>query len=95
MLTQAFTRLQHRQFSDAVTLLQGARVLLPDDPDICRMLSYALLLADRPEESLAMADNYRRLVPSSDQAKEVAWIEGRARLRLDRVQQDSGDSDQQ
>ncbi|MCY4473098.1 MAG: hypothetical protein OXC07_09840 [Kistimonas sp.] len=94
ILTQAFTRLQHRQIDDAVILLRGGSVFLPGDPDVWRMLSYALLLADKPEESLAAADNYRRLASLSGQAKEVAWIEGRARLRLNRMQQDTGGDSQ-
>ena len=85
VLTQAFTRLQQRQFGDAIKLLQGLRVLAPDDSEVYRMLSYALLMADQPEECLAMADRYLQCIPSGTDTKEISWIQGRAKVRLEKA----------
>ncbi|WP_281649008.1 tetratricopeptide repeat protein [Parendozoicomonas sp. Alg238-R29] len=85
VLTQAFTRLQQRQFSDALKLLQGLRVLSPEDPEVYRMLSYALLMADQPEECLAMADRYQQCMPPGTDTQEISWIQGRAEVRLEKA----------
>ncbi len=85
LLTQAFTRLQQRQFTDALTLLRGLKVLMPNDAEVYRMLSYALLAADQPEECLAMVDKYLQCVPSNTDTQAISWIQGRAKVRLDKA----------
>ncbi len=85
VLTQAYTRLQQRQFDDALKLLMGLRALTPDDPEVYRMISYILLMADRPEECLAMADKYLQCIPPETSTKEMSWIQGRASVLLDKT----------
>lgn len=95
VLTQAYTRLQQRQFTDALKLLQGLRVLAPEDPEVYRMLSYALLMADQPEECLAMADRYMQCMPPGTDTQEISWIQGRANVRLEKAKEQPGDTPQQ
>ncbi|MTI14161.1 tetratricopeptide repeat protein [Sansalvadorimonas verongulae] len=85
VLTQAFTRLQQRQFTDAIKLLQGLRVLAPEDSEVYRMLSYSLLMADQPEECLSMADRYLQCMPPGTDTQEISWIQGRAKVRLEKA----------
>ncbi|CAM3537486.1 tetratricopeptide repeat protein [Parendozoicomonas haliclonae] len=86
MLTQAYTRLQQRQYTDALVLLHGLKVLLPEDPEVYRMLSYALLMADKPEECLVMADRYLQCLPPHTDHQEINWIQGRAKVRMEKAQ---------
>ena len=92
VLTQAYTRLQQRQFKDCLKLLKGLKVLAPEDPEVYRMLSYVLLVDDQPEESLAMADRYMQCIPPDTDTTEISWIQGRARIRLDKAKEQPGDS---
>ncbi|MCL6270553.1 hypothetical protein M3P05_11525 [Sansalvadorimonas sp. 2012CJ34-2] len=92
VLTQAYTRLQQRQFADCLKLLKGLRVLAPEDPEVYRMLSYALLMADQPEECLAMADRYMQCIPPNSDTKEISWIQGRAKVRLEKAKDQSEES---
>ena len=100
VLTQAFTRLQQRQFEDSLKLLKGLRVLTPDEPEVYRMLSYVLLMADKPAECLLMVDKYMQCIPPNTDTKEISWIQGRAKIRLEKVRleqtpEQSGDAPQQ
>ncbi len=85
LLTQAYTKMRHRQYKSSLALLQGLRVLAPDHPEVYRMLSYTLLQADQPEECLQMVDKYLQYLPSAADDEEIRWIEARARLRLDKT----------
>ena len=85
VLTQAFTRLQQRQFEDSLKLLWGLKVLIPDDPEVYRMLSYVLLMADKPEECLNMADKYMQCIPPGTDTREITWIKGRAKVRIEKL----------
>ncbi len=93
MLTQAYTRLQQRQYEDALKLLQGLQVLLPDDPEVYCMLSYVLLMADKPEECLAMADRYLQCIPPDTDTQEISWIQGRAQVRIEKVRREQSGSE--
>ncbi len=91
LLTQAFTRLQQRQFVDALKLLQGLRVLAPCDAEVYRMLSYALLSVDQPEECLMMVDKYLQHIPSETDTEAISWIQERAKARLEKAQSDGSE----
>ena len=88
ILTQAFTRLQQRQYIDSLTLLRGLAVLTPQDADVFGMLSYVLLMADLPEECIQAAEHYLQCIPPDTDTKEIEWIRGRAHVRLEKASAD-------
>ena len=59
---------------------------MPDDAEVYRMLSYALLSADQPEECLVMVDKYLQCVPPETDTQAISWIQGRAKVRLEKAQ---------
>lgn len=87
MLTQAYTKMSHRQYDDSLALLRGLTVLAPEHPDVYRMLAYTLLQANQPEESLQMIDKYLQCSPANAEDKEVLWIKGRAEIRVKKNKQ--------
>ncbi|MCK5893922.1 MAG: hypothetical protein KAG53_05830 [Endozoicomonadaceae bacterium] len=82
LLTQAYTKMSHKQYDDSLAILKGLVVLAPDSHDGYRMLAYTLLQANQPEESLKMVDKYLQHLPSAADDEEIHWIKGRAKLRL-------------
>lgn len=85
LLTQAYTKMRHRQYKSSLALLEGLCVLAPDHSEVYRMLAYTLLQANQPEECLRMVDKYLQHLPSAADNEEIRWIEARARLRLDKA----------
>ena len=92
VLTQAYTRLQQRQFDDSLKLLRGLAVLAPDDPEVLRMLSFSLLKARAHEECLEVVDKYLQCITPETDTKEIIWIQDRARNRLHQAGQDQSEA---
>lgn len=85
LLTQAYTKMSHKRYDDSLALLRGLVVLVPENPDVYRMLAYTLLQTNQPEESLKMVDIYLQHLPSATDDEEIHWIKGRAKLRLEKA----------
>ncbi|WP_263322099.1 tetratricopeptide repeat protein [Endozoicomonas sp. Mp262] len=81
LLAQAAYYLEYLQPKKAIALLEAVRKLDPNEPDVHRMLSYAYLKANRPEESIKSADSFMQCVKPGTDTRAIKWIKGRALLK--------------
>ncbi|WP_067522209.1 hypothetical protein [Endozoicomonas ascidiicola] len=81
MLCQASYYIEYMQPKKSIALLEALESMTPEDPDVYRMLSYAYLQADQPEDSLRAADNFLRYTPPGSDVRAINWIKGRALLK--------------
>lgn len=81
LLAQAAYYLEYLQPDKAIALLEALRTLEPGEPHVHRMLSYAYLKADRPEEAIAAADSFMQCVKPGTDTRAIKWIKGRALLK--------------
>ncbi len=81
MLCQASYYLEYLQPEKTIALLNAVRTVDRENPDIYRMLSYAYLQAERPEESIRAADNFLKYAQPGSDVRAIKWIKGRALLK--------------
>lgn len=81
ILSQAAYYLEYLQPKKAIALLEAMRNMDKTNPDVYRMLSYAYLQIDRPEESIRAADNFLKYAKPGTDVRAIKWIKGRARLK--------------
>ena len=81
MLAQASYYLEYLQPEKSIALLEALRRLDKTNPDIYRMLSYAYLQVQRPEDSIRAADNFVKYARPGTDIRAIKWIKGRARLQ--------------
>ena len=79
--------LNQSQSEKAVILLEALHDLYPQDPSVVKALSYAYLLAGRPEDALTMSDVFLRLAGSSPDSNPILLIRGQALWALGRVEE--------
>ena len=75
------------QGSKAIVLLEALHSLDRHDPDVAKALSYAYLLAGRPEDALEMSDLFLRLVGSSPDSNPIMLIRSKALWALGRAEE--------
>ncbi len=81
LLSQASYYMEYLQPRKAIAILEALRALEPNNPDIHRMLSYAYLKVEQPEESIKSADNFMQCVKPGTDTRAIKWIKGRAILK--------------
>ena len=81
MLSQASYYLEYLQPRKAIALLEAVRRLAPENPDAYRMLCYAYLQVNRPEDSIKAADIFLQYAKPGTDTRAIKWIKGRALLR--------------
>lgn len=81
MLNQAAYYLEYLQPRKCIALLEAIRLLEPENPDVYRMLSYAYLQIEQPEESIRAADKFLQYMKPGTDIRAIKWIKGRALLR--------------
>ena len=81
MLSQASYYLEYLQPKKSIALLEALRRIDKKNPDVYRMLSYAYLQVDQPEDSITAADNFLKYAKSGTDVRAIKWIKGRARLK--------------
>lgn len=81
LLGQASYYMEYLQPRKSIALLEAVRRLEPKNPDVYRMLSYAYLQIDRPEESIKAADIFLQYAKPGTDTRAIKWIKGRALLR--------------
>ena len=81
LFSQASYYLEYLQPRKGIALLEALRKLEPDNPDVYRMLSYAYLKVDKPEESIKAADSFMQCVKPGTDVRAIKWIKGRALLQ--------------
>lgn len=82
LFSQASYYLEYLQPRKSIALLEAMRKMEPENPDVYRMLSYAYLQVERPEESIKAADSFLQTVKPGTDTRAIKWIKGRARLRM-------------
>ena len=80
MLAQASYYLEYLQPKKSIVLLEALRRLDRRNPDIYRMLSYAYLEVNQPEDAITAADSFLRYCKPGTNVKAMKWIKGRALL---------------
>lgn len=81
LLSQASYYLEYLQPRKSIAILEALRCMDNKNPDIHRMLSYAYLQVDRPEESIQAADNFLQYSRPGSDVRAIKWIKGRALLK--------------
>ena len=81
LLSQASYYMEYLQFRKAIALLEALRRLEPENPDVYRMLSYAYLQTEQPEDSIKAADIFLQYAKPGTDTRAIKWIKGRALLR--------------
>ncbi len=81
MLSQASYYLEYLQPRKSIAILEALRRLDAKNPDVYRMLSYAYLQVDQPEDSIRAADNFVKYAKPGTDVRAIKWIKGRARLK--------------
>lgn len=81
MMAQAAYYLEYLQPKKSIALLEALRRLDPKNPDVYRMLSYAYLQVNRPEDSIRAADTFVKYVKAGTDVRAIKWIKGRALLQ--------------
>ncbi len=81
LLSQASYYLEYLQPRKAIALLEAVRRMEPKNPDVYRMLSYAYLQVNRPEDSIKSADTFLQYAKPGTDTRAIKWIKGRALLR--------------
>jgi predicted Zn-dependent protease len=81
LLTQASYYMEYLQPRKSIALLEAVRRMDPKNPDVYRMLSYAYLQTDRPEDSIKAADTFLQYAKPGMDTRAIKWIKGRALLR--------------
>lgn len=81
MLAQASYYMEYLQPRKSIALLEALQSIDKKNPDIYRMLSYAYLQAERPEESIRAADNFLKYTRPGSDVRAIKWIKGRALLK--------------
>ncbi|MGO0306238.1 hypothetical protein ACTL6P_06405 [Endozoicomonas acroporae] len=81
MLSQASYYLEYQQPRKSIALLEALMSIDKKNPDIYRMLSYAYLKVERPEESIRAADNFLKYARPGGDIRAIKWIKGRALLK--------------
>ncbi|MDD7804298.1 MAG: hypothetical protein PUP46_01755 [Endozoicomonas sp. (ex Botrylloides leachii)] len=81
LFSQATYYLEYLQPCKSIALLEAVRRLEPNNPDVHRMLSYAYLKVDKPEESIKSADRFMQCVKPNTDVRAIKWIKGRALLK--------------
>ncbi len=80
LFSQASYYLEYLQPRKGIVLLEAIRRLEPGNPDVHRMLSYAYLKVEQPEESIKSADKFMQCVRPGTDVRAIKWIKGRALL---------------
>ena len=81
LLSQASYYMEYLQPRKSIALLEAVRRLEPANIDVHRMLSYAYLQADRPEDSIRSADTFLQYAKPGMDTRAIKWIKGRALLK--------------
>ncbi|WP_419537103.1 hypothetical protein [Endozoicomonas sp.] len=81
LLSQASYYLEYLQPRKSIALLEALQSIDKKNPDIYRMLSYAYLQAEQPEESIRAADNFLKYARPGTDIRAIKWIKGRALLK--------------
>ena len=81
LLSQASYYLEYLQPRKSIALLEALQSIDEKNPDIYRMLSYAYLQAEQPEESIRAADNFLKYARPGTDIRAIKWIKGRALLK--------------
>ena len=81
LFAQASYYLEYLQPRKSIMLLEAMRKMEPENPDVYRMLSYAYLQVDQPEDSIRAADTFLQYVKPGTDTRGIKWIKGRALLR--------------
>ena len=81
MLSQASYYLEYLQPRKSIAILEALRRLDEKNPDVYRMLSYAYLQVDQPEDSIRAADSFVKYAKPGTDVRAIKWIKGRARLK--------------
>ena len=82
MMAQAAYYLEYLQPRKSIALLEALRQIDRKNPDVYRMLSYAYLQIDRPEDSIQAADTFVKYAKPGTDVRAIKWIKGRARLQM-------------
>lgn len=86
LFAQASYYLEYLQPEKGIALLEALRRLEPKNPDVHRMLSYAYLKVNKPEESIKAADSFMQCVKPGTDIRAIKWIKGRALLKKKKQQ---------
>lgn len=81
LLSQASYYLEYMQPRKSIALLEALKCIDKENSDIYRMLSYAYLQAEQPEESIRAADNFLKYARPGNDIRAIKWIKGRALLK--------------
>ena len=81
LLAQASYYIEYMQPRKSIALLKVLEAINPSNPDVHRMLSYAYLQAEQPEDSIRAADNFLRYARPDSDVRAIKWIKGRALLK--------------
>lgn len=81
LLSQAAYYLEYLQPRKAIALLKALESIDSKNPDIYRMLSYAYLQAELPEESIRAADSFLKYARPGSDVRAIKWIKGRALIK--------------
>lgn len=81
LFSQASYYLEYLQPRKSITLLKALQSMDKANPDVYRMLSFAYLQAEQPEESIRAADNFLKYARPGSDVRAIKWIKGRALLK--------------
>ncbi|WP_257255534.1 MULTISPECIES: hypothetical protein [unclassified Endozoicomonas] len=81
LLAQASYYMEYLQPRKSIALLEAVKRFEPQNPDVYRMLSYAYLQVDRPEDSIKAADTFLQYAKPGMDTRAIKWIKGRALLK--------------
>ncbi|MCB1804807.1 MAG: tetratricopeptide repeat protein [Candidatus Competibacteraceae bacterium] len=79
--------LNQAQIEKAVTLLEALHSVDQRDAGVAKALSYAYLLAGRPEDALTLSDVFLRLAGSSPDSNPILLIRSKALWALGRAEE--------